>query len=131
MGNPLGVPSRAIEVSKRTTAAAAVCTATMAASAKLWNVLAGFTVTGLGATAGSVIAVTVTGLLGGTRTFYYTVPAGVAVAAPLLQVEFDRPIPAATRNLAISVSAPSFGAGNTAAEVTLHGFATEATFPVG
>lgn len=84
--------------------------------------LCGFVVTGAGATAASVIAVTVTGLLGGTQTFYIAVPAGAAVGIAPLVVQFPAPIPASGTNQAIAVNVPSFGAGNTSAATAAHGF---------
>lgn len=84
--------------------------------------ITGFEITGDGATAGSIIAITVTGILGGTKTYYLTVPLGLTAAITPLLVEFVRPIPASGLNTAIVVNVPSFGAGNTNAAVTAHGF---------
>lgn len=110
------------EDAQATTGAAAGITATLAAVAGKRTFLSGFAVDGLGATAGSVIEVTVTGVLGGTLRRKVTVPTGVAVAITPLVVEFDRPIPASADNTAIVVNVPSFGAGNTSAIVSAHGF---------
>lgn len=105
-------------------AAAAAVTATLPAVVNKRTYITGFHVDGLGATAASVIEVTVTGLLGGTLRRKVSVPAGaaVAVAAPLV-VDFDVPVPASADNTAIVVNVPSFGAGNTSAVVTARGFA--------
>lgn len=105
-----------------TTGAAAPITATLAAVAGKRTFLSGFAVDGLGATAGSVIEVTITGVLGGTMRRKVTIPAGVGVAITPLYVEFNRPIPASADNTAIVVNVPSFGAGNTSAIVNVHGF---------
>lgn len=105
------------------TGAAAGITATLAAAAGARTYLAGFDVDGLGATAGSVIVVTVTGLLGGTRSYELTIPAGAGVAlANPLRVQLPTPIPASADNTAIVVNVPSFGAGNTSELVDVHGY---------
>lgn len=78
-------------------------------------------ITGAGATAASVIAVTITGLSGGTQTFFLTVPAGVAVPLTPLIISFEDPLPAAAPNTAIVVNVPSFGAGNVAAACVMNG----------
>lgn len=104
-----------------TTNAAAAIAATLAAAAGATTYITGFEITGSGATAASVIAITVTGILGGTKTYYLAVPAGVSVGVSLV-VEFGRPIPASALNTAIVVSVPSFGAGNVNAAVTAHGY---------
>ena len=110
------------EDAQTTTGAAAAITATLAAVAGKRTFLSGFAVDGLGATAGSVIEVTVTGVLGGTLRYKMTIPAGVGVATTRLFAEFGRPIPASADNTAIVVNVPSFGAGNTSAIVSAHGF---------
>ena len=58
--------------------AAAANTSLTIPSAKM-GFLDGFDIDGLGATAGSAISVTVTGLLGGTLTYTIGIPAGVTV----------------------------------------------------
>lgn len=116
------------EVADAQTGAAAAITATLPGVAAETTYLAGFTVDGLGATAGSVVEVTVTGLLGGTKRYKLTIPAGVAVAlANPLRVDFDRPLAASALNTAIVVNVPSFGAGNTSASVSAHGYQLAAT----
>lgn len=105
-----------------TTGAAAAITATLAAVAGKRTHLSGFAVDGLGATAGSVIEVTITGVLGGALRRKVSVPAGVGAAIAPLVVEFARPVPAAADNTAIVINVPSFGAGNTSAIVNAHGF---------
>src|SRR5215468_2453196 len=59
--------------------AATATTATLPAAANKVTWIEGFDVMGLGATAASVILVTVTGLASGTQTFEVLVPAGVGV----------------------------------------------------
>lgn len=107
--------------------AAAANNQTLPAIAGRRTFIAGFTVDGLGATAASVINVTISGVLGGTITYALSIPAGAtaALAAPL-RVEFARPIPANADNTAIVVNVPSFGAGNTQANASVHGFSRPA-----
>lgn len=100
----------------------AAATATIAAVAGQRNWLTGFFLSGSGATAASVISVTVTGLIGGTMTFAYAVPSGVTAKSPDLHVTFPKPIPATGPNVAIVASAPGFGAGNTNATMVATGF---------
>lgn len=84
--------------------------------------LTGFEVTAAGSTAALVVLVTVAGVLGGTKTYVFVFPAGAAVAATPLLVEFHRPVPASGLNQAITVTLPAGGAGNLNAAVTAHGF---------
>ena len=102
--------------------AAAAATATLAAVPGQTNYLTGFDFTGAGATAGSVVTGTITGLLGGTRSFSIAVPAGAAVGLAPLSLSFDPPLPASAVNTAIVVSVPSLGAGNTNATLNAQGF---------
>lgn len=91
----------------------AVAAASLGAVAAKLNYITGFEVFGSGATAGSVVLVTVTGLVGGTMTYPLVVPAGVGVQNPALAVQFAPPHPATAVNTAITVSCPALGAGNT------------------
>jgi len=109
-------------VADNATGAAGAITATLAAAAAKTTHITGFHVDGLGATAGSVIEVTITGTLGGTMRFKLTIPAGVTAAIARLAVQFARPIPASALNTAIVVNVPTFGAGNTSAIVHADGF---------
>lgn len=122
VAGPLAVAQSQTDVDNSATGAAAAIAATLPAAAGATTFITGFEVTGTGATAGSIITITVTGILGGTKSYVYVVPAGVGAAAPTLTVEFSRPIPASALNTAIAVNVPSFGAGNTNAAVTAHGF---------
>jgi hypothetical protein len=113
-------PQTDVDASSATAAAANNVTLPGVAGATTF--ITGFEITGDGATAGSIIAVTVTGILGGTKTYFVTIPTGAGVAIAPLIVEFVRPIPASGLNTAIVVNVPSFGVGNTNAAVTAHGF---------
>lgn len=103
---------------------AQVNTATLAAVAGKTNYLEGFDVTGGGATAASIIEISVTGLLGGTVKYEMAVLAGVT--APVnaqggYSLRLPTPFPASGPNVAIAVAVPSFGAGNTNASVVAVG----------
>lgn len=103
------------------TNAANPITATLPAAPGALTYITGFEVTGGGATAGSIIQVTVAGI-NTSMAYYIAVPAGAGVGITPLTVEFSTPIPASALNTAITVSVPSFGAGNTNAAVTAHGY---------
>jgi hypothetical protein len=117
IGAPIGN-----DLTASATGAATALTATLPGTAGLTTFITGFEVTGAGATAASNILVTVTGTISGTLNYYLTVPAGTTTSIAFPPVEFTRPIPASGTNTAIVVNVPSFGSGNTAAAVTVHGF---------
>jgi hypothetical protein len=102
--------------------AAASAVATLAAAAGKTTYISGFDVTGGGATAGSIITATVTGLLGGTQSYNIAVPTGVTLGITPLAVVFNPPFPASAVNTAIVVTVPSLGAGNTNAVANARGF---------
>ena len=102
--------------------AAATATATLAAVAGKTTYITGFSITGAGATAASVVNPTITGLLGGTQTYTLAVTAGATLANTPLNVFFDPAIPASAVNTAIVVSCPSLGAGNTNNTVNAWGY---------
>jgi len=108
-------------VTSSSTGANSAITATLAAQAGKTNYLSGFEVTAGGATAGSIINVTVTGVLGGTMTYAVSVPTGVTLGASLV-VEFPLPIPASAVNTAIVVNVPAAGSGSTVQTAVAHGF---------
>lgn len=94
--------------------------ATLTPTATTTAHISGFEVTGAGST--GALVVTVAGLLGGTRHYTYTFPAGATVACTPLLVKFDQPLPASAVNTAIVVTCPAGGAGNTNNTVVAHGF---------
>lgn len=102
--------------------AAATATATLAAALNRTTYISGFDVTGAGATAAAVVNLTITGLLGGTRTYTMVAPAGVTTSLTPLVVLFDPPLPASAPNTAIVVSLPTLGAGNTNVTVNAQGY---------
>lgn len=100
----------------------AAATATLPGVAGKITQLAGFQITAAGATAAAVVVATVTGLAAGTLSYVFTAPAGVAVGATPLVVNFDPPLPASAPNTPIVVTLPALGAGNTNAAVSANGF---------
>jgi len=98
----------------------AVATLTASTGKTAW--LTGFECTASGSTAGSVVTVTVAGILGGTLNYTFVAPASVGQAASPLIVEFMPPLPASTTNTNIVVTLPALGAGNTNATTVAHGF---------
>jgi hypothetical protein len=100
----------------------ATATATMAATASVTNYIAGFEVTGAGATAGLPVTVTITGILGGTISYTYDFAAGALVGNLPLIVDFLPALPASAVNTAIVVSCPASGLGGTNNTVVVHGY---------
>lgn len=128
IGTPFAVASGSLDgaiplhLGNASTVAAAANNQTLTGAAGLRTYITDFYVDGLGATAASIIAVTITGLLGGTRTYRVSIPAGVGVPITRLQVNFTFPIPASADGTSITVNVPSYGAGNTAADAGVSGF---------
>jgi hypothetical protein len=102
--------------------AAATATATLAASGGLMNYICGLNISGGGATGASVISPTLTGLNGGTITFSIGVVAGATLGTPMFFVHFYPCQQATALNTAITLSVPSFGAGNTNATANIWGY---------
>lgn len=121
--SPLSAPlasSQLVDASSGVVANAAA-TATMPAVAGKTNVLSSVEVTGLGATAGTTVTGTITGVQGGTQEFFVTVPAGAATPITPVNLTFPNGLVATGPNVPIVVSVPAFGAGNTNAEVNIQG----------
>lgn len=117
------LPAGATPLSASATGAAGAISATLAPGAVTKRSYAtGFEITGGGATAASLVAATLVGILGGTATFTIAVPAGATLGIVPLSVQFASPVPASAVNTNIVLNLPSFGAGNTATNITLHGF---------
>lgn len=110
-----------VNAAANSVAAAAIAPSLPAVVGKT-NYLANVEITAGGATAGSIVTVTITGLLGGTATYFFAVPTGAAVGATPLILDFNPPIPASAVNTAITVNVPSLGAGNVASACAIHGF---------
>lgn len=103
--------------------AAATATATLAAVAGKTNYVTGFEIDGGGATAASFVAAVLSGILGGSISYTLAPPAGAALPMTPRQVTFNPPLPASGPGVAIVLTVPSLGAGNTNAIANIHGFA--------
>src|SRR5262249_39486312 len=101
--------------------AATATSATLPAVAGKTTYIEGFDVCGGGATAGSQVSITITGLASqATMTVVLNVVAGAAVGVGtggLFSVRFPTPLPASAANTTIVVNLPSLGSGNTGANV--------------
>lgn len=105
---PLGTPIYATASSAATTSA----NVSLTIPASTMGYLDGFDIDGLGATAGSNVVVTITGLVGGTLTYAFGVTAGATV--PVHQsYRFNPPLQGSTMAQNIGVTLAGFGAGNT------------------
>jgi hypothetical protein len=95
---------------------ATASSASLPAVAGAVNQLCGFSITGGGATAASIVQATITGLIGGAAPsliLQIPVPQGVNNGISPIIVNFPNPIPASGPNVEIVLNLPSFGAGNT------------------
>lgn len=114
--------SEARETAHAATATAATATASLVApGVGKRNYVTRARISGTGATAATAVAATISGCLGGTITERLGVPADVN-ATVYREVTFEPPLPATADNLAITLSVPSFGAGNLGVAVALQGF---------
>lgn len=126
--NPLPINGAFIQPNSTALAASsgnvanASAVATLAGAAALTTYISGFEITGGGATAASLVTAVVSGLLGGSLSYTFAVPAGATLGASALVVPFFPPLPASAVNTAIVVTLPALGAGNTNAAVSAHGF---------
>jgi hypothetical protein len=84
--------------------------------------LAGFSVSGLGSTAGGTVNITTSNLLTAQETYVITIPASATQAITTLQVTYNPPIPAVGQGQGITINVPSFGAGNTLSCAQCWGF---------
>ena len=103
----------------------AAATATIPAVAGQLAVITGFEVYAGGATAAALVNATLANVQAGAQlTYPVSAPAGAALAAPIVSINFDAPIQASAVNTAITVTLPALGAGNTAAMVIAKGYYT-------
>lgn len=100
----------------------AAAAATLPAVADQTTYVTGFEITGAGATVGLPVIATVTGLIGGTRSYIVVAAVGALVANTPVIVQFPVAIPANAVNTAIVISVPALGAGNTHSAVVIHGY---------
>jgi hypothetical protein len=116
-----GYGSPAVPAENGATGAASAISTTIPAVTGKYSYLTGFSVTGLGATSATTISVTITGLTN-TLTFVIAIPAGATTAITPLLVFFNTPLQSSATGTAITVNVPSFGTGNTSAQVNAWGF---------
>lgn len=118
----LGVPASTVTAASSGNVANASAVATLAAVAAKTTFIAGLTITGGGATAGSLVNATLVGLAGGTATYTFAAPTGATVGATPLVVTFNPPLPASAVNTAIVLTLPALGIGNLNAAVSAWGY---------
>ena len=119
----LGYPAAAVPlIAGSGNVANAAATATLTGTATTTVYISGFEMTAAGATAALPVILTVTGLLGGTRSWIFEFPTGATASAYPLVVQFDPPLPASAVNTNIVASCPAGGVGNTHAAIVAHGF---------
>jgi hypothetical protein len=96
--------------------------ATIPAVASKFSFISGFSVFGAGATAASIVLVTITGLIGGvTLTYPLAVVAGALLQNVPIHVQYKMPIQSSAINTPIVVTCPALGAGNTNNSVNVQG----------
>jgi deoxycytidylate deaminase len=100
----------------------ATVAATLAASAGHTTYIAGFIMNSNGATAGTGVTCTLTGVITGTMSFTYDYGAIASITNAPLFVQFNPPIPASTTNTTIVASCPAGGTGATLASMNAWGF---------
>jgi hypothetical protein len=86
------------------------------------NFVTGLVISCGGATAGSIIDVTLTNISGSTFHIAYPVPTGATVANQPLQLNFNPPLQATGVNTSISFNMPAAGAGNTQQAAQMIGY---------
>lgn len=126
-GNPLWTasptyPATRTPAAQTNSAANAALSATLAAVAGKTTYIAGFQITGGGATAAAVVDALLTGIFGGVALYAFGVVAGAGLACPSLIVKFDPPLPASAPNTAITLSLAALGAGNVVAGIAIQGY---------
>ena len=74
-----------------------------------------------GATAGSIVLATLTGVIGGPLTFPIAVPTGATLVQQFSRT-FSPPLQATAANVAIALSCPAAGLGSTNAAANITGY---------
>ena len=123
-GDPLmhqGVALIPAAVSAVDQKANATATATLPAVALKRNYLAGFAISGSGATVAAVVRATITGI-GVTWGIDVPVPAGILLGITPIIVVLPNPIPASAVNTAITLTVPAFGSGYADVSVAIWGY---------
>lgn len=115
-----GISQTALATSNNAANTAQNVTLTGAANTTVY--VSGIQVMGSGATAGSVINVTISPVIGGTMNYALVVPTGVTTSITPLVVTFNPPLPCNALNTGVTLSVPAFGAGNTNQTASIQGF---------
>ena len=97
-------------------------TASLPAVAGKINYVTGFEITSGGATTSLLAVATLTGLVGGQLDYVIGVLAGAVLLNQPLVVSFNPPLQASGVNVAITLTVPALGLGNTNAAATIRGF---------
>ena len=124
-GGGLPVDSKGVVATpgkQSTNVANAVASASTGSAVGKTSYLTGLTVTGSGATVGTTVQVTITGLLGGSISYNYTAETGADKGNRPLNINFIPPLPASGPGTGILATCPALGAGNLANMVTITGF---------
>jgi hypothetical protein len=100
----------------------ASCAASLPNDGNCYWYCSGFEITSGGATAGGIVAATITGLLGGTLNYKFAVPTGVTLAANPMFCEFNSALAGVSPSTDVVLTLAAAGAGNTGAAVVIHGF---------
>lgn len=100
----------------------AAASASIAATATRFSFIQGFDVSFGGATAGQCVTATLTGVIGGTRSYTVCSPTGATVQGVPLTKTFSPPLSSSAVNTQITLSVPALGAGNTNTTVNVDGF---------
>jgi hypothetical protein len=129
-GNPLPVypatpgasgSTQTWKASANSTAATAI-TVSLTAEAGRTNFVTQVVLSTGGATAGIILDVTITGVIGGTLHIVYAVPTGALLAATPLVVNFNPPLQSTAVNQIVTLTMPTAGAGNTQQTAAIYGF---------
>lgn len=96
--------------------------ATLAAAVGKTTYVTGFIISGTGATIGLAVAPTLVGVISGTMTFAYAAIAGALLMSTPMVVTFPKPIPASAVNMAITLTVPALGLGNTNSTAVIFGY---------
>jgi hypothetical protein len=117
-----GTPLSASSGNEADATATATLSAPVVAGVQRQAYLCGFSATAGGATAASVVSITVTGLAAGTATWTYGAVTGATTPSAPLVVVFPACLPESAPGTGIAVSMPALGTGNTNAAVNAWGF---------
>ena len=116
------LPGGSVQETAHATTAASTNTAILAGAVNRTTYLDGVQITGGGATGAGVIACNISGIQGGNITLDVAIPAGNTTGISPLFFTPKPPLISSTPNGNITVSCPSFGAGNLAAAVSAEGY---------